>query len=411
MTRVGSWGRKLWEDFYSVFSPERKSVRVVHDNESPFGEFLTAERTPIIQLNSSYGTSALRDITGTEGNGTVTNVDGEIVLQTNSAANSSAFVDSGEIGVYIPGYAAQIGVGIRIENLPTGTQFVQWGGHGASKQNSLYWGYDSQGLYVKVDRDGTEILKTYQNDFNIDKVDGKGVSGYNIDISEGTIFQIDFTWYGYGQILFSIVAVLDGQQVVVPCHQYKLFSQTSITSPNLKVHTEVDNGDTSTGNVVVYLGGRQYSIFGRYIPKYRLTSEVNSSVSVSTTRTPLISFSRKDTFDDRSLKLEGATILTSSEDINWQIVLDGVLTNASFGNPSNHLSSETALESDTSATSITGGHVLYGDVASSGSGNKTLLSRSIFDVDIPNGSTVTLCAYTDSGTAGVKSALRVREEW
>lgn len=39
---------------------------------SQFGELITAERTPIIELNSSYGTSLLRDVIETTNSGSVT---------------------------------------------------------------------------------------------------------------------------------------------------------------------------------------------------------------------------------------------------------------------------------------------------------------------------------------------------
>ena len=57
-----------------IFEPAEnlKAVAVSQNNPFPvavaggavsqFGEVLTAQRTPIIELNSSYGTSALRDV-------------------------------------------------------------------------------------------------------------------------------------------------------------------------------------------------------------------------------------------------------------------------------------------------------------------------------------------------------------
>lgn len=411
--RQGSWERRIWEDLSGAYTSERNAIRVVHDVESGFGEFLTVERTPIIELNSSYGVSAIRDITNVENGSTITGGAGEIILSTGTDANGLAELDSGEVGRYIPGFDTEIGIGIRIPTDPVGTQVVKWGGHGQDGDNGLYWGKDATGFFVEIFRDGSSFKKVYQSNFNLDTVDGNGKSGFDISNSDGHIYQIDFTWYGYGRIAWLVIGTVNGAQIPIPVHVESGFDRTSISSPNLKVHVEAGNGGTTTSDLKVYTGGRQYSVMGNYRPKYRLTGETNTSTTVGTTRTPLISFQRKDAFGDRSIKLEGVTLTVSgNSDINYEIVLDGGLdTSASFGTPTNHLAAETALNSDTSATTITDGHVLYKDHIQSGQTSKEGFSRAEIDVDIPNGSIVTLCAYTDSGSSDVKASFRMTEEW
>jgi hypothetical protein len=43
-----------------------------------------------------------------------------------------------------------------------------------------------------------------QNQFNIDRLDGTGGSGYNIDLSKMQMFYADFAWYGAGAIRYGI---------------------------------------------------------------------------------------------------------------------------------------------------------------------------------------------------------------
>jgi len=43
-----------------------------------------------------------------------------------------------------------------------------------------------------------------QSSFNIDKLDGTGASGYNIDLSKMQMFYIDYTWYGAGFIRWGV---------------------------------------------------------------------------------------------------------------------------------------------------------------------------------------------------------------
>ena len=105
-----------------------KSLQIVNVNASQLGEDLVAQRTPVIELNSSYGTSILRDVKHEIGSGTITNGTGTIDLQTGATANSRATLDSAETGRYVPGFSAQIGMGILVPTPPTGNQVARWPG-------------------------------------------------------------------------------------------------------------------------------------------------------------------------------------------------------------------------------------------------------------------------------------------
>lgn len=56
---------------------------------------------------------------------------------------------------------------------------------------------------------GTKVVETRipQSQFNIDKLDGTGSSGYNVDLSKMQMFYIDYTWYGAGFIRWGMRAV------------------------------------------------------------------------------------------------------------------------------------------------------------------------------------------------------------
>ena len=62
----------------------------------------------------------------------------------------------------------------------------------------------------------TVDTRTIQSSWNIDKMDGTGTSGYNIDLSKMQMFYIDYTWYGAGAIRFGFRAT-DGN--VTYCHR------------------------------------------------------------------------------------------------------------------------------------------------------------------------------------------------
>jgi hypothetical protein len=62
----------------------------------------------------------------------------------------------------------------------------------------------------------TVDTKIPQSSWNLDKMDGTGTSGYNIDLTKMQMFYIDYTWYGAGAIRYGFRAT-DG--TVTYCHR------------------------------------------------------------------------------------------------------------------------------------------------------------------------------------------------
>ena len=72
----------------------------------------------------------------------------------------------------------------------------------------------SNSTFANVSR--TVDTRVAQNDWNIDKMDGKGKSGYNLDLSKMQMFYMDYSWYGAGFIRWGFRAV-DGK--IIYCHK------------------------------------------------------------------------------------------------------------------------------------------------------------------------------------------------
>lgn len=397
---------------------ETDAIRVQAENSSQFGEFITVSRTPIIELNSAYGTSAIRDIVTTAGSGAKDDVNGsittgEIELSTGTTASSSVLLESAEVARYIPGYSAELGIGARLPTAPTGEQVARWGGRTFEGNDGFYFIYDATGLGICRQKAGTENI-VYQSSWNFDKLDGTGPSGITLDLTLGHIFQIDYTWYGYGGIRFSVVDTLGEFQRPIPVHYIAGDDVvgTTIEDPSLQIFAEVENGAT-TSDYTMYVGGRQYSIVGKYVPKYRFTGDTRAGVTVGTTLLPLISFREKTGYQNRSVKLrEFNGVNTGSATARMVIILDGTLTGASWGTPTNYTAAETALEVDKSATAISGGNVLWqGSLITGGVGTAVGLGGADVDLDLPAASTITLCAQTFSSTTTLQSGLIMQEEW
>ncbi|MCP1156946.1 hypothetical protein [Bacillus infantis] len=253
---------------------------------SQFNELRVASKFPVVELTSVYGLSDLRDVVTTAGSGTVTNDGTEYLISTGVGGTDTAILESALRGRYQPGYAGEAGVGVRLPVNPTGTQVARWGLF--DSENGAFFGTTSSTIFAAIRRGGVDTVIP-QASWNVDPLDGSGPSGATLSLSEGNIYQIVFTWYGYGVVEFRVVIPnpLTLAQEVVTVHRYVPSGQTSFIDPNLPLRGEVDNAGTAS-SLTLFMGGRQYTIIGKFNPVFRITSEVRSVSGVGATLRPVI---------------------------------------------------------------------------------------------------------------------------
>jgi hypothetical protein len=107
-------------------------------------------------------------------------------------------------------------------------------------------------------------FKVPQSDWNIDKLDGTGPSGVNVDLSKMQMFYLDYAWYGAGAIRFGFK---DERGEVVYCHR--------MTHANVKTEAYMRSGN---------LPARYEAAADAPVTKLSATlSNVATSMSVSST--------------------------------------------------------------------------------------------------------------------------------
>lgn len=387
-----------------------KDVTVENLSLTSFEELRVSQKTTIFDIKSIFGRTNFRDSYITSNTASISNVIGssEFTLQA-TGANGYASMQSLERGKYIAGMMAEVGLGVRLPQVLTGNQSVKFGLFDDS--NGLYFVYNSNGLGVAKLRNGVETLIN-NSELNIDKLDGNGPSQIVYDGAKGYIYNIRFSWYGYGVIEYGIStnSVNPGTQKEAVMHRTTTANQTSINSPNLPIRVVVANNGTAASNIA-YVSGRQYSLLGKYEPVFRPMGTFVSGVSVnsSTIFVPVISIRRKSAYVGVPVRIRTADIVTSTQQL-VQVRAGGTLTGAVWGNVQNQDPNETGIEVDTSATAITGGNILW--VGFMDPARNTL--RAIEEIDEFNMQErlpVTICSRTtgQSGTADV--AFRWVEEW
>lgn len=109
--------------------------------------------------------------------------------------------------------------------------------------NPSYRGPSDQ--YVTVTR--TDDLRIPQSSWNLDKMDGTGPSGYNLDLSKMQMFYMDYSWYGAGFIRWGFRA--DGGNIKY-CHKLvnnNVNNEAYMRSGNLPARYETITHPPTTG--------------------------------------------------------------------------------------------------------------------------------------------------------------------
>lgn len=158
-----------------------------------------------------------------------------------------------------------------------------------------------------------------QSEFNIDKVDGTGISGYNMNLNKMQMLGISFSWYGAGFIDFMCRGP-DGNMILV--HR-------------LKQNNLNDEAYMRTGNTAVRYQTINESAVGR------LASTINNS----TTSIPLVDASRFPTAGVVLIENEvitytgksGNTLTGGTRGASFQMFIGGANRTFTGGSAAEHL--------------------------------------------------------------------------
>ena len=398
-------------------------VNLQNVNVTRFQELKTAMPYSHMNFKPTWGVTTRRyKVTATGTGAQADEIGGEIQLQSGTSTDGIATVRTLERGQYQAGAMAQFGAGIRIPVLPTGTQFIEWG-YTDFSQSGFFFGVDAIDLYVGYIRSGV-TTKIYRTDWTEDKLDGTGESGYDLDLADGHIAQIDFTWYGYGDIAFAYYTFDEVTRKIerTVVHRLKINQSTSIDDPNQPIAFRVGNGATSNTNLSLYVGGHQFSVIdGETKPNVRKGIELlsNYTTATNTNWQPLISFRKKATFRNRPnsvLVIFNGYELAADGELETRVTFGGVTSNLNWGTPTDYTASETACETKvTGATALTasatGTPIEYGFV--SGVNKSAQMSSETVEVPVEEEEIILwIRRLSSSGAVVVKHAhLSWEEEW
>ena len=96
---------------------------------------------------------------------------------------------------------------------------------------------------------------TYQEDWNLDKLDGTGTSGVTLDPSKLNVYQINFRWLGAGEMRYAIENPLNGDMMFFHHEHYSNANdEPHLQYPSMKIGYVAANLGSPTSGVVTCRG-------------------------------------------------------------------------------------------------------------------------------------------------------------
>lgn len=212
-----------------------------------------------------------------------------------------------------------------------------------------------------------------QSGFNIDKADGTGVSGFQLDINKILMWYIDYAWYGAGTIRFG---VKDQDGEITYLHKFVHGNnkiEAYFRAGNLPIRYEVVNGTTSpTYAPTLFHWGTSLIMDGRFDEDRGYTFAKAGLLNTINTGNPycLLSIRLAPTADNGIAGGYGVRDLTNRMQL-WPIgcdvastdsVIISVILNGTLTSPApnwQNVGGNSLTQYDDDATVVTGGEVVF----------------------------------------------------
>lgn len=213
-----------------------------------------------------------------------------------------------------------------------------------------------------------------QASWNGDKLDGTGPSGLTLDVTKSQILFLDFEWLGVGSVRAGFV--INGTFIV--CHTFNNandIDKVYMTTAILPLRYEIENtGATASSSALKQICSSVVSEGGYDQKSSQIWARRTSALTgVGTSFVPVVSVRLKATRTGAIVLPAAYSFLpTSSNDLfEVAVIKNATLSGASFTSLSAN------LEFDTSASSMSGGDIVFLDFLAS-----TNQSRAPINVDV-----------------------------
>jgi hypothetical protein len=281
------------------------------------------------------------------------------------------------------------------------------------RQRAGYFGTQNGVFIQQADSTVSFVLRSYisgsvsdvrtvnQADWNGDKLNGTGDSGYTLDLTKAQILWMDFEWLGVGSVRCGFI--IDGEYIV--CHTFENANEVTsvyMTTAILPVRYEITNTAATASassmkqicaSVVSEGGYEQTSI-------EHVARRTATLTGISTTFVPLVSIRLASTALNAVVLPAKFNVMPTSTGDDFEVVLAKNctgLTSASWA----AVASDANVEMDTSATAMTLGTIVdIQYVKSTNQSSGTINQTAGYNWDLQLGSSLT--GTSDIYTLGIR---------
>ena len=415
---------------FEIFGAATRDGRIVDNinrfpvsvNPDAFGRTRVSNPFTLFDSSYRYRDNNLWDslIVGTGSTVGFVTTQGLINIGIGTTAGSSVIRETTKVFSYQPGKSLLV-LNTFVMNSPKENLRQRVGYFGAD--NGIYLqtsgiGSTSISFVERSLSTGTETVVP-QTEWNIDKLDGTGVSRYTLDISKAQILYMDIEWLGLGTVRVGFV--IDGNFVHAHSfHHANIIQSTYMTTASLPLRYEIANtGITTSSSILKQVCSSVISEGGYELRG--LQQAVNTPItapvdlpSPAGTYYPVISIRLKSSPN----RLDAIVILTAlslmgtgnGPEYNWQMRASATTTGGDWVSAG----ADSAIEYKIDGGAVSGGRVLasgFFSSANQSSGVVDILKEALFKFQLErNGLTgtpreLTLVVASDTAGADVFASL------
>ena len=240
---------------------------------------------------------------------------------------------------------------------------------------------DNNGILLKSRNDSLFVVRrtyvtgaavdneVHQDDWNLDVLDGSGVSAVTLDMTKTQIFFIDLEWLGVGRVRCGFV--VDGKIYYV--HEFNNANSLAtvyMSTPNLPLRYRIENDGTATADSMYHICSSVVSEGGKQengTLRYKSTAGTHVDATTENTVYAVLGFRLKSDHLDTIVKMVGLALQmqTASDKCEWVLIFNPAVA----GSPSWAAETNSAIETFTGATAntVTGGYTITGGFLETGS--------------------------------------------
>lgn len=391
------------DHFFSKLMADGTSIPVTFPGmeTDAFGRLRVSEPFSLFDSQNRYGKDPqFNETTDTGGTSTYLANESSVALAVTTTSGSEVVRQTYRVFPYQPG-----------KSLLVLATFVMSAGQTNLLQQVGYFNTDNGVFFQKTGTTNQFVLRSNvtgtpsdtrtvnQADWNGDKLDGTGESGFTLDTSKAQILFMDFEWLGVGSVRCGFI--INGQYII--CHTFENANNISnvyMTTAILPIRYAIKATGTLASSAtmkqicssVISEGGYQQAVAPHIARRTTLLA------GITTTFVPLVSIRLASDSLGAVILPESIQVLPTTNQ-NYEVVLvkNATLTGAAYNTTTfNH------VDYDVSATAMTGGTIVQqAYVTSSAQGRAVVLSPSGYNFDLQLG--VSLGGTSDVYTLAIQT--------